>query len=90
MQKHFWTTCSRQDGLKNMIDGGMMRDPNRLENFYEEVKKVHQDKFPDWRFGQLISNFFGWLIAVKGKDCFFPEETEMLKYLKEYAYGIDE
>ena len=29
-----------------------MRDPNRLDRFYDEVKKIHKISFPDWRFGQ--------------------------------------
>ena len=30
-----------------------MRDPNRLDDFYEKLKKIHKEKVPDWRFGQL-------------------------------------
>ena len=62
-----------------------MRNPNRLDKFYDEVKTIHKKSFPDWRFGQLFSNFFEWLYSVKGKDCFFPEEINMIGYLKEYA-----
>ena len=62
-----------------------MRDPNRLDNFYDEFKKIHKEVFPDWRFGQLCSNFLGWLATVKKIDCFFPEEDRMLQYLREYA-----
>lgn len=62
-----------------------MRDLNRLDLFYDEVKKIHKVSFPDWRFGQLISNFFNWLFHEKGKDCFYPEEEDILGYLKEYA-----
>lgn len=65
-----------------------MRNPDRLDNFYDEFKRIHKEKFPDWRFGQLISNYFGWLYSEKGKDCFFPEEDDMLKYFKEYAEKI--
>lgn len=62
-----------------------MRDPNRLDKFYDEMKEIHKKSFPDWRFGQLCSNFFAWLMSEKGKDLFFPEEKEMIKYLREYA-----
>lgn len=61
-----------------------MRDPNRLDSFYEELKNIHKEYLPDWRYGQLCSNFFGWLSEVKGIDPFFPEEPRMLEYLKEY------
>ena len=53
-----------------------MRDPNRLDKFYDEMKTIHKMSFPDWRFGQLMSNFLGWV---------FPEEEEMIKYFREYA-----
>lgn len=61
-----------------------MRNPNRLDGFYEELKNIHKEYFPDWRFGQLCSNFFGWLVGTKGVDLFFPEESRMLEYLREY------
>lgn len=62
-----------------------MRDPNRLNDFYDTLKEIHKTYFPDWRYGQLCSNFFGWLMSEKQIDLFFPEENEMLKYLKEFA-----
>lgn len=65
-----------------------MRDPNRLDTFYATIRNIHRTTFPDWRFGQLMSNFFGWLYETKKIDLFFPEEDEMLKYFKEFA-GVD-
>ena len=62
-----------------------MRNPDRLDDFYNKVKDIHKKYFPDWRFGQLMSNFLGWLYQEKKRDCFFPEEDEMLKHLEEYA-----
>ena len=62
-----------------------MRNPKRLDSFYENMKTIHKKFFPDWRFGQLMSNFFGWLYSEKGKDLFFPEEEEMINYFKEFA-----
>ena len=62
-----------------------MRNPDRLDVFYGEMKRIHKEKFPDWRFGQFISNFFGWIHSEKKKDFFFPEEGEMLALLREYA-----
>ena len=62
-----------------------MRDPNRLDIFYDELKTIHKRSFPDWRFGQLCSNFFGWLASEKKKDLFFPEEDQTIEYIKEYA-----
>ena len=64
-----------------------MRDPNRLDSFYTELCQIHKEYFPDWRFGQLYSNFFGWLASTKKVDLFFPEEGRMLEYLHEYCQG---
>ena len=65
-----------------------MRDPNRLDNFYFQLWEIHKTQFPDWRFGQLMSNFFSWLYETKKIDLFFPEEGRMLEYFKEFA-GVD-
>ena len=61
-----------------------MRDPNRLDNFYATLCKIHKESFPDLRFGQLISNFSDWLAAKKQIDIFFPEEDKMINYIIEY------
>lgn len=62
-----------------------MRDANRLDKFYDEMKEIHKKSFSDMRFGQLMSCFFGWLVTEKGKDPFFPEEDKMIEYFREYA-----
>lgn len=62
-----------------------MRDPERLEKFYDKFKSIHKTYFPDWRFGQLCSNFFGWLMQTKGQDLFFSEDDKMIEYLDEFA-----
>lgn len=64
-----------------------MRDINRLDTFYDELKEIHK-QVPDWRFGQLYSNFFGWLMSKKKIDFFFPEEDKMLEYLKEFIKEV--
>ncbi len=30
-----------------------MRDINRLDKFYDELKEIHKKHFPDWRVGNL-------------------------------------
>lgn len=62
-----------------------MRNPNRLYNFYNEVARLHMTYRPDWRAGQFWDNFKKWLEVFKGTDMFFPEEDEMLEYLKEFC-----
>ena len=60
-----------------------MRNSNRLYNFYEELRRIHMQYVPDWRFGQFMSNVLGEMQS-EGIDCFFPEEDEMLKFIKKY------
>ena len=61
-----------------------MRNPKRLDKFYKELAELHKEYIPDWRFGQFCSNFFGWLVSEKEIDLFFPEEEQMMEYIKEY------
>lgn len=65
-----------------------MRNPDRLDNFYDQMKEIHKTHFPDWRYGQLCSNFFGWLWGDKKIDMFFPEEVAMLEYMREFVEDL--
>jgi len=40
--------------------------------------------FPDLRFGQFMMNVFGKM-ASEGKDPFFPEDDEVIKYIEKYT-----
>ena len=62
-----------------------MRNPDRLYNFYNEVTRLHITYMPDLRVGQFWMNFLGWVHSKKNVDPFFPEESVMLSYLKEYC-----
>ena len=62
-----------------------MRDPNRLDEFYDRLKELHKECISDWRFGQFCSNFFGWLYSEKKIDLWFPAEKEMIKYIEEFC-----
>ena len=55
-----------------------MRNPNRLNNFYDELKRIHMTYVPDWRFGQMLVNVFGTT------DIFYYEEDDVLRKVKEY------
>jgi hypothetical protein len=65
-----------------------MRSEERLDEFYDELKRIHKEHFVDLRFGQFCSNLFRWLMYVKDVDPFFPEENKMLEYIKEYVGEI--
>ena len=62
-----------------------MRNPERLDSVYLQLCEIHKKSFPDMRLGQFLLNALGWINSTKKRDPFFPEEAEMLKYLKEYA-----
>lgn len=62
-----------------------MRNPERIDEFTTELNRVWKKYFLDWRFGQFMMNFLGFVQSKKNRDPFFPEESEMLKYLKEYC-----
>ena len=57
-----------------------MREVKRLDGFYNYLKTVHKHFFPDWRFGQLVSN----IIRYYG-DIFYLEEDEFLKVLSKFV-----
>ena len=67
------------------LGGEIIRNPERLENFYWELAQIHKKSFPDMRFGQFMMNALGWINSTKKRDPFFPEEDEMLNLIKEYA-----
>lgn len=62
-----------------------MRESNRLYDFYNELQTIHIRYFSDLRFGQLMSNFFNWIVNEKDIDIFFAEEDKVIEYLKEYT-----
>lgn len=61
-----------------------MRDPNRIDQFVQELGEIWKTQCPDWRFGQLIFN----VIAATG-DPFYLEDDAMLGRIKEY-FKIEE
>lgn len=62
-----------------------IRDPARIDRFTAELSRIWKTYYPDWRFGQFMSNFLGFVQSKKNRDIFFPEESEMLTYLREYC-----
>lgn len=62
-----------------------MRDINRLDKFYDELKEIHKKHFPDWRFGQMIVNVLADWQAKTKRDLFFLEEDEMIQIFRDYV-----
>lgn len=65
-----------------------MRDPNRLDDFYEEIKTYHKKNFPDLRFSQLMISFSAWHESKYKTDGFYLEEDEYLKRFKEFISNM--
>lgn len=62
-----------------------MRDPARLHSFYRRLQEVHLQISPDWRFAQLMVNFFAWIEDEKHVHPYFLEDEKLLSFLQEYA-----
>jgi hypothetical protein len=60
-----------------------MRDIKRIRKFCNEFASIWETYCPDWRFGQIMSNVLG-AMQSEGRDIFFPEEQEMIDYIKKY------
>lgn len=61
-----------------------MRNPERINEIMHELTEIWKEN-PDWRFGQLISNVVGEIMANNHiTDMFFPEENVWLTGLQEY------
>lgn len=66
-----------------------MRDPERLDKFYDTLKEVHKKYFPDWRFIQFISNILIWWSKKSGEqDFFFHEEEEVINIINEFIETV--
>lgn len=60
-----------------------MRDPNRIYKFCNELATVWATKAPDLRFEQFMAIVNG-SIVVDGKDPFYLEEDEIMKYINKF------
>ena len=60
-----------------------MRDPNRIYKFCNELAAVWATNAPDLRFEQFIAVVHG-AIAADGKDPFYLEEDEIMKYINKF------
>ena len=61
-----------------------MRDPTRIKPFMQKLADKWKKYLPDWRFGQLMSNFFGWVYQTVGRDVFFIEDNEMAELVDKF------
>lgn len=59
-----------------------MRDPERILPMMTEMAELWKEKCPDWRFGQLMSNFF-----YTTGDPFHYEDDVLLEKFRAYMSG---
>ena len=64
-----------------------MRDVNRLNSLYDNIKNLHKTFVPDWRFGQFILNFISWYASKYHNDIYYIEDDKIYHYIREF---IDE
>ena len=61
-----------------------MRDPERIDRFCKVLHYQWKQRIPDWRFGQFMSNFLGYVAAETKRDIFFLEDDKMLDLLNKF------
>lgn len=66
-----------------------MRDIDRIDKFTNELNRIWKTHFPDWRFGQFMSNLFGQYSYETRRDVFFLEEDDLLNYLHYFCGESD-
>ena len=65
-----------------------MRDPKRIDEFCDLLKKIWK-RVPDWRFGQLISNLGRQLEWTPG-GFFYAEDEEFMNELSRILAKFNE
>ena len=61
-----------------------MRKTERLDSFYSDMQFLHKKYLADWRFSQLMLNYFSWHLKKYGTDGFYVEDTETIDRFREY------
>jgi len=61
-----------------------MRNPDRLYKLYIDLMNEHKNNFPDWRFTQLMLNFFSWYRQKFNNDGFYMEDEIFKNKFKDF------
>ena len=64
-----------------------MRDPNRIDQFCNELAQIWH-KVPDWRLTQLMMNAFSAYHQTHSNSIFHMEDQTFINYLEEYIKKI--
>ena len=60
-----------------------MRDPDRIDDFAYHLAYLWEKYCPDWRFAQLMSNFYSYYKS----DLFYNEEEQFMEKFECYIYN---
>jgi len=60
-----------------------MRNPDRIDYFTYHLADLWVKYCPDWRFAQLMSNFYSYYKS----DCFYNEEDQFMEKFECYIYN---
>ena len=61
-----------------------MRDPKRLDKFYDRLKELHKKEVPDWRVGRLFINLYRWIEYEENIDMYFLEEDRLIELIEKF------
>lgn len=61
-----------------------MRNPNRLDDLYKRMCKVHKTTAPDQRIGQWLCNMLGDYYKDRKQDPFFIECKDFVEWMESY------
>ena len=61
-----------------------MRNLERIDQIISQLLLYWKGMVPDWRFGQLMVNFIGFVTKRTGRDIFYIEDEEMAQLLEEF------
>lgn len=62
-----------------------MRSPERLDELYDVLKKLHMNKYPDLRFYQFISMLMHTCEHDYKKDPFYMEDNQIVEFIKKFG-----
>ena len=60
-----------------------MRDPERIDDFTYHLAYLWEKYCPDWRFAQLMSNFYSYYKS----DLFYNEEEQFMEKFECFIYN---
>ena len=61
-----------------------MRDPNRLQEIYDHIKKLHKEIYPDLRICYVLKDILDWA-GFRDIDLFYLEDDKVADMFDHYA-----